>query len=548
MRDRKPFEFARVAGILAVLIALVALTATPAMATLSDCHDASCRVRASDGSTGSGCAFANSNGMVYVLTNAHVATTPTISLEFWRGGHKSSQLSGRVIAKDTKADAAIVAIAETSFGGVLPDVIPLGGSGDSPRPGGSIMSVGCAGGSWSTGWKGHVLGYSGADMYFQPPPANGRSGSAIFDAEGTKIVGLLYARKQDDSAGIATSLPALHRAFAGRNTKLETSILKEAAKTRVQCPGGNCPAPGSGQKSPWRLSPYRHNQDQRIGGLQQQQQVWPTMPGVAAPAAPSINLDSTNLKLDRIAELLIEMRADQRAEQRAPPAPASPPLPMAPLVPITPATPSEVDDTAIREAEAKSAAAIAEVKAESAEAVSDMKVRMDEAKSQLKEVADKLIGDRETLRERFDERIAKVKEELGEDASRREIAAAYAKDLAQEKLADGSVGMSVGKIAAGALGVSGPMALAIGFGAWFLSRRVAGKVEAGEPLLVQRLIERVGDKIDSLKDRVASGPGPAPPPTPPPATVIVTPAAPVVAAAPAAVPTPEATPPVAPTV
>jgi len=464
------FEFVSMAGMLAVL---VALGAAPLLATLSDCHEATCRISAADGGRGTGCAFERSGGIVYVLTNAHVATGATVNVEFWREGHKSNPLTGRVIARDEKADAAVVAIAESQFAGLVPKIIPLGEKNSSPRPGRSIMSVGCADGSWSTGWKGHVLGYSGADMYFLPPPANGRSGSAIFDAEGKTIVGLLKARLADDSAGIASSLPSLHQAFTGRNRTLETSIVEKAA-SEVQCPGGSCPNPSP---SPWRLSPYRHFQDERLEQLQQQQpqQVWPTFPG---NTSPQINLDSTNQKLDRIADLLMELRIEKRAE----------PVPLAPLVPIpAPKTVDVAGEQAI---------------AESRQAVVEVEQEVRQVSDKLREVVNTLIGDRETLRERFDERLEKVKSELGDDAQRRDIARAYAKDFVQEKLADGTLGLSGGKLVAGALGLSGPLSLAIGIGLWMLSRRAGAKLDAGDPLLVQRLIERVTDKVDGLKDRL----------------------------------------------
>ncbi|HUT11871.1 MAG TPA: hypothetical protein VMY42_15325 [Thermoguttaceae bacterium] len=126
-----------------------------------------------------------------------------------------------------------------------------------------------------------------------------------------------------------------------------------------------------------------------------------------------------------------------------------------------------------------------------------------EESSKLRQFVDTLIGDRGTLKERFDARLSKVQEELGEEASTREIARAYVKDLAQEKLSDPTLGLSAGKILGGALGLSGPLALGVGMGLWFLSRRIGSKIESGEPLLIQRVVERLGDKIDDLKDRVS---------------------------------------------
>ena len=72
----------------------------------------------------------------------------------------------------------------TVFDGVLPAVRSAW-----PRettwftPGETLRSVGCANGTWATGWTGHALGYDDDGLRFVPAPANGRSGSAIFDAE-----------------------------------------------------------------------------------------------------------------------------------------------------------------------------------------------------------------------------------------------------------------------------------------------------------------------------------------------------------------------------
>jgi len=461
--------------LVATIVALIICAGRTSTAALSDCHEATCRITAADGGHGSGCAFGKADGVVYVLTNAHVATSETLEVEFWSEGHKSRPLRGRLAARAAKVDAAVVAVSESQFAGVLPKIIPIAESDRSPRPGDSVMSVGCAGGSWSTGWKGHVLGYSGADMYFVPPPANGRSGSAIFDANGEKIVGLLKARTGDDSTGIASSLPSLYRAFNAtiNDGGSSTTTATEDNKKDTQCPGGSCP-------SPWRLSPYRQQQDERIDHLRnQRQQVWPTLPQAGTQ---SIDLSPTNEKLDRIADLLIEM-GTERIPQPAPP-----------VIPSQREVERDIDmkvDAAVEQATAESRQATAEIK---------------QATGKMREVVDSLIGDRETLRERFDERIEKVKSELGEDAQRRDIARAYVKDLASEKLSQGTLAFSGGKVMAGALGLSGPLSLAIGMGLWFLSRRAAGKVESGDPLLVQRMFDRVSDKVDALRDRLADRP------------------------------------------
>ncbi len=51
------------------------------------------------------------------------------------------------------------------------------------------------------------------ELRFLPAPANGRSGSAVFDGEGRRIVALLTARTGDGAEGIATPVQAIYRAF-----------------------------------------------------------------------------------------------------------------------------------------------------------------------------------------------------------------------------------------------------------------------------------------------------------------------------------------------
>jgi len=437
-----------------VVLAAVLITfwaAGSATASIADCIDATCRITATDGGRGTGCAFERSQGYVYVLTAAHVVGDGrTVQCEFWRAGHQSHPLPGTVVKRSPRADAAVVAVPERAFGGLVPKTIPVGPRDFLVRPGETLTSVGCANGTWSTGWKGHALGYQGSDLHFVPTPANGRSGSAIFDAEGRMIVGLLRARTVDNSNGIATSLQALHAALDG-SSRSETRNLNSRI---APCPDGSC-FPDS----------RRYNDQGRP-------YAWPTLPPPAP--TPPVDLSPIGEKLDRIgdeqekiSELLIEIRG-KRAELSSP-----------------------ADDLAIK--------AAAEAKQASAEAVAEVK----EESSKLRQFVDTLIGDRGTLKERFEARLAKVRGELGEAASTGEIARAYVKDLAQDKLSDPALGLSAGKILGGALGLSGPLALGVGLGLWFLSRRIGAKIESGEPLLIQRVVERLGEKIDDLKDRVA---------------------------------------------
>jgi len=492
----------------AAVLLLIPFLGQAARATIDDCIDATCRITAADGGRGTGCVFELSQGRVYVLTAAHVVgRSRQVECEFWRHGHRSRPLTGQVTARDEAADAAIVVLAQPAFGGVLPPAIPLSSRDCVLRRGETVVSAGCAGGSWSTGFKGHVLGYQGADLVFVPGPANGRSGSAIFDAGGERIVGLLRARSMDDSRGIATSVQALYRAFAvpsvanpqtaapAENRLGGTGWQSVLQDEDTQCPGGSCP-------TPWRLLPYRHYQDERFRQLERQlpspDSTWPTLP--QGRASPSVDLRPIEEKLDRNAEMMRE-RLDRIAallEARgAVPLPETAPAPS----PSGTKPPKEVVGQAAEQAAAAAKVQVDAVRRE-VQTAQQENGRLREAVDGLRGLVQQAVGDRETLRERFEARIEKVKAELGEEASRPEIVRAYVRDLLAEKLGDPGVGLSAGKIAGGALGLSIPLAFALGAAAWLVSRRVGSKLDSGEPLVIQKLFDRLGDKLDDLKDRV----------------------------------------------
>ena len=123
-----------------------------------------------------------------------------------------------------------------------PALFPLRRESYAVPAGATLSSVGCANGTWSTGWKGHALGYNGGDLHFLPTPANGRSGSAIFDAEGKMIVAVLRARTVNDSEGIATPVQCLYEAFGGQAKQPKPQWRESQDSTLTQCPGGTCPS------------------------------------------------------------------------------------------------------------------------------------------------------------------------------------------------------------------------------------------------------------------------------------------------------------------
>ncbi len=225
---------------------LLAATCRPGVAqplsaaSWTACVEATCRVTAADGGRGTGCAFERSQGYVFILTGAHVATSAVVQCEFWRRGHQSRPVSGRVILRHEGADVAVVAVAESALDGALPPVVPLAPPHWVAEPGQTLHSVGCAGGAWATGWQGHALGYDAADLHFLPAPANGRSGSALFDAAGSRIVGLVRARTTDGPRGIATSVQSIYLALGSPPQRDAAAQVSLPPATPVQCAGSSC--------------------------------------------------------------------------------------------------------------------------------------------------------------------------------------------------------------------------------------------------------------------------------------------------------------------
>ncbi len=279
------------------VLAAVLLAGTLAFGGIDDCYDATCRIYGGQ-SRGTGCVFEISRGNVFVLTNRHVVSSASaVQCSFWTQGHESVKIGGRVSLRSNQVDVAVVVIPVASFGGRLPKVIPIAPRGTRLEKGQTIVSVGCAKGAWATGFKGHVLGHFGENLLFMPPPADGRSGSAIFDAEGTTIVGLLFGRAKDDSHGSAVTTENLYRALNFSQTSAGEwvhSPQKVLDYGNTQCGPDGCPSPTQGLLGRGYIAPYRRNQQQRDQGQNQVlrgldlriDDLYPTLP----PQVPNIDL------------------------------------------------------------------------------------------------------------------------------------------------------------------------------------------------------------------------------------------------------------------
>lgn len=214
-------------------------------AGLETCIDSTCRITANDGGLGSGVVFEHSQETVFVLTCAHVVKrSRTIRCEFWGNGEARKPVTGYVVSRveNDTVDAAVVAISDDQFNGVIPTVIPIAPRGTVIPAGATVMSVGCARGAWPTAWRGKILRSQYGDLRFWPVPADGRSGAAIFSADGSKIIGLIRARTMNGREGIACPLRAIYAALCPPRI-FPGSPGPEYARPHPQgcCPDGLCP-------------------------------------------------------------------------------------------------------------------------------------------------------------------------------------------------------------------------------------------------------------------------------------------------------------------
>jgi len=324
-------QVARVVIWIAVAVMMLSLLVAISRGDVGRCYDAVCRVRSGDGVTGTGVVFERSQGYVFVLTNAHVASTQQLTCEFWRDGHQSKPMQAELAGWNDRIDAAVVRVAEAAFADVFPEEVPLAEPDFRLRPMQAICSVGCAEGGWATGWKGHVLSDDGQEVRFTPPPKNGRSGSPLLSIDGEQIVGLIKARTMDDRIGIAVSTAAIHEALA------------VPTRWRI-CPPGGCDPRGSPQQ-PYGQQPAPEQPRGPWPTLPQQRPLVPvepkprtykapqeTPPATPEPSTCSPLLDKLRRSNEALAEQLRELRDSIKGrsepdEAKPPPPPNVPPPP-----------------------------------------------------------------------------------------------------------------------------------------------------------------------------------------------------------------------------
>lgn len=324
-----------------------------AMGGISECIDATVRISVPEG-RGTGVFFQRDAENIFALTNCHVVSDGNgervivprvgkpVGVDIWRAGFESGPYPGRVewtsYQAETSRDIAIVSVKLSALKGYVPPMIPLAPAGQDGKAGDSVLSMGCSKGAWPSMFRGHLRANLGASVVFYPNPAQGRSGSALFNASGTAIIGLLCWQdvdKQEQGGGL--SLAEIYRALEGKPAginqrtarKLSAEYIDNPPLVQVNpstwpwqrqyqsCPPGGCPqqqyqqAPQYQQQQP----PPQRNEpnDPWRGGvlpgpIDDQQPAPPAAPPKKTEPAPDLKIETpptagTPAEPDRIKRL-----------------------------------------------------------------------------------------------------------------------------------------------------------------------------------------------------------------------------------------------------
>tara|TARA_Y100000004_G_scaffold124830_1_gene140412 strand:- start:1309 stop:1956 length:648 start_codon:yes stop_codon:yes gene_type:complete len=200
-----------------VLICLLFSVCFPRVSSagMEEVGDATCRI-STGVSSGTGIIFKEDEDELFILTAAHVllddkgSAQLNLSVKLYNSGKISHAIPAyNVFAHympKTTLDIAVIKIRKADLLSYpKPDVIPLAEKDYEIKEGDIILSFGCPQGFWPSGWKGNVVIAEQGRTVVRPYAIPGRSGSGIFDKEGTKVIGIIIWR-----SGTAVPLGLIH--------------------------------------------------------------------------------------------------------------------------------------------------------------------------------------------------------------------------------------------------------------------------------------------------------------------------------------------------
>ena len=171
---------------------------------------------------GSGTLIYQDKERIYILTAGHCTDGhKTLHVIFFNKGVPCAAMEAELVVQkyvvNTVDDLAIISVAKKLFKDYpIPKAMPLGTKDEKITIGRKIVSCGTPGGNWPTAFLGSLGPDFGNAFLFIPKPIKGRSGSAIFDEDGNKILGVVIAQRGD--VGLAVSIKNIYR-LLGDHTK-----------------------------------------------------------------------------------------------------------------------------------------------------------------------------------------------------------------------------------------------------------------------------------------------------------------------------------------
>ncbi len=228
-----------------ILQATCKITTSGAPSRTQQCATGECPA----GAAGSGFAWANDGEHVWVMTNRHVVGSTvgrTVWTTWWNGGHQSDKIPMELVKVDSRFDVAVGKIEVAAFGKYIPDTIPIGT--EDVKADQVIWTAGSPNADWATATQGRVIKgltcSTGEQTSFTytPMPRFGRSGSAIYNADHSEVVGLCYLRVNGKGQAY--------------NTLVMRSVLPEGVEAKhmlpwreIHCQGQCKPQPEP--ETPW---------------------------------------------------------------------------------------------------------------------------------------------------------------------------------------------------------------------------------------------------------------------------------------------------------
>lgn len=200
---------------------LLFLWASTADAGIKEVMEATCQIKLQVKDKvitgGTGTLFLEDKEKIYILTAGHVVDKKhdKLCIFFFNTGKASHCMYGEVVFKvyEGVKDVAIVSVTKVQFKNYpIPMPIPLAQKDTILKKDMKIVSCGCPNYSWPNALLGHVRSIDSTTFSFIPEPIPGRSGSGMFDEDGTHIVGLLIQYdKSDGGFGVAVSLEHIYK-------------------------------------------------------------------------------------------------------------------------------------------------------------------------------------------------------------------------------------------------------------------------------------------------------------------------------------------------